>query len=61
MAAFSLGILRVLDLDPVRRWFIGWSIGPGLPLRHNTFQVEFADLLEELTAMRFDVIDVEDW
>ena len=59
VAAFSLRVSRILDLDPVRGRLLGRSIGGRLPLRHNALQVEFADLLEELPATCFDVIHVK--
>jgi hypothetical protein len=56
VATFSLRVPRILDFDPIRGRLLGRSIGGRLPLRHNAPQVEFTDLLEELTAIRFDAI-----
>jgi hypothetical protein len=59
LPTFRLRVPRILNLDPIRRSLLGRSIGGRLPLRHDALQVEFADLLEELPATRFDVTDVE--
>jgi hypothetical protein len=50
VAAFSLRVPRIVNLDPIRRSLLSRSIGGRLPLRHNALQIEFADLLEELPA-----------
>src|SRR5215469_12930314 len=59
LPTFSLRVVRILNLDPVRRRLLGRSIGGRLSFRHNPLQVEVADILEELPATRFDVINVE--
>jgi len=56
--AFRLRILRILDLDPVRR--LGRAVGRVGQLRDDALEIEHADLLEERTPSADHVLRVED-
>src|SRR5215831_5690181 len=57
--SFELAIARILDLDPVARWFVGDFVGWVFPLADNAFQIHRDDLIEQQSSVTVDVIQVE--
>jgi hypothetical protein len=58
--ALQLAIARVLHFNPVWGRLLRYAVRRTLPLAHHSFQLQFANLLEQQPAIILDMIEVED-
>ena len=55
-AAFHLGVLRILDLDPGTA---AAMLAAGFPLRHNSLEIQLAGVCEQSRAVLLEVVQVQ--